>query len=144
MLHYVHIMICVICTVLRGRYCVIQHSCCNTNKAIIIVNCMLQLTCCRRRRTSYPACVCCETQACQTAVIRSRHHRSPVQFVNDSVPVQVGESTSRIRIQQRTPLAASPHDLALPSPSIYKTTQVSISSESVNEDPIRLRGLRQI
>jgi len=25
----------IICTVLRGRYCVIQHSCCNTNKTII-------------------------------------------------------------------------------------------------------------
>jgi len=25
------------CTVLRGRYCVIQHSCCNTNKTIIII-----------------------------------------------------------------------------------------------------------
>jgi len=28
----------IICTVLRGRYCVIQHSCCNTNKTIIITN----------------------------------------------------------------------------------------------------------
>jgi len=27
----------IICTVLRGRYCVIQHSCCNTNKTIIII-----------------------------------------------------------------------------------------------------------
>jgi len=26
-----------ICTVLRGRYCVIQHSWCSTNKTIIIV-----------------------------------------------------------------------------------------------------------
>jgi len=25
----------IICTVLRGRYCVIQHSCCNTNKTTI-------------------------------------------------------------------------------------------------------------
>jgi len=25
----------IICTLLRGRYCVIQHSCCNTNKTII-------------------------------------------------------------------------------------------------------------
>jgi len=27
----------IICTVLHGRYCVIQHSCCNTNKTFIIV-----------------------------------------------------------------------------------------------------------
>jgi len=27
----------IICNVLRGRYCVIQHSCCNTNKTIIII-----------------------------------------------------------------------------------------------------------
>jgi len=26
----------IICTVLHGRYCVIQHSCCNTNETIII------------------------------------------------------------------------------------------------------------
>jgi len=26
----------IICTVLHGRYCVIQHSCCNTNKTIIV------------------------------------------------------------------------------------------------------------
>jgi len=25
----------IICTVLHGRYCVIQHSCCNTNKTVI-------------------------------------------------------------------------------------------------------------
>jgi len=37
MLRYVHMMICVTCTVLHGRYCVIQHSCCNTNKTIIII-----------------------------------------------------------------------------------------------------------
>jgi len=27
----------IICTVLRGRYCVIQHSRCDTNKTIIII-----------------------------------------------------------------------------------------------------------
>jgi len=27
----------IICTVLHGRCCVIQHSCCNTNKTIIII-----------------------------------------------------------------------------------------------------------
>jgi len=34
---YVHIKICVICNVLCGRYCVIQHWCCSTNKTIIII-----------------------------------------------------------------------------------------------------------
>jgi len=28
-------LFCIICTVLRSRYCAIQHSCCNTNKTII-------------------------------------------------------------------------------------------------------------
>jgi len=27
----------IICTVLRGRHCVIQHSYCNTNKTIIVI-----------------------------------------------------------------------------------------------------------
>jgi len=35
----------IICTVLRGRYCVIQHSRCNTNKTIIIIKRVVQIIC---------------------------------------------------------------------------------------------------
>jgi len=48
MLCYVHYddLCSIICTVVRGRYCVIQNSCCSTNKTIIIKTIIITVITC--------------------------------------------------------------------------------------------------